>query len=186
MYRRKKTTLFICTPDDILPFTFLTRVLFALLQLLVAGLVILLVDELVQKGYGLGSAISLFIAANTCQNILWKTLSPMTVNTGYGTKFEGAIIALIHLLSTRNDKVGALREAFYRQNLPNCMNVLATIAVFALAVYLQVKKIQFYSGITRGRVLNGELYAQRLQKLIYMHLFTDCFVKISFQSSQQI
>ena len=27
--------------------------------------------------------------------------------------------------------------------------------------------IQIYSGITRGRVLSGELYAQRLQKLIY-------------------
>ena len=27
--------------------------------------------------------------------------------------------------------------------------------------------IQLYSGITRGRVLNGALYAQRFQKLIY-------------------
>ena len=42
--------------------------------------------------------------------------------------------------------------------------------------------IQFCSGITRGRVLNGKLYAQRLQKLIYLHLFTDCFMKISLQS----
>ena len=30
--------------------------------------------------------------------------------------------------------------------------------------------IQICSEITRGRVLNGELYAQRLQKLIYLHL----------------
>ena len=29
------------------------------------------------------------------------------------------------------------------------------------------------SGITRGRLLNAELYAQRFQKLIYLHLFTD-------------
>ena len=39
--------------------------------------------------------------------------------------------------------------------------------------------IQMCSGITCGRVLNGELYAQRFQKLIYLHLFTDCFMKIS-------
>ena len=39
------------------------------------------------------------------------------------------------------------------------------------------------SGITRGRMLNGELYAQRLQKLIYLHLPTDCFMKISLQST---
>ena len=30
--------------------------------------------------------------------------------------------------------------------------------------------IQICSGITRDRVLNGELYAPRLQKLIYLHL----------------
>ena len=30
--------------------------------------------------------------------------------------------------------------------------------------------IQVCSGITGGRVLNGELYAQGLQKLIYLHL----------------
>ena len=42
------------------------------------------------------------------------------------------------------------------------------------------------SGITRGRELNGELYAQRLQKLIYLHLFPDCFMEIFLQSSEQI
>ena len=46
--------------------------------------------------------------------------------------------------------------------------------------------IQLCSGITRGTVLNGELYAQRLQKLIYLHLFTDCFMKVSLQSSEHI
>ena len=39
--------------------------------------------------------------------------------------------------------------------------------------------VQIYVGITPGRVLNGECYAQRLHKLIYLHLFTDCFMKIS-------
>ena len=31
-----------------------------------------------------------------------------------------------------------------------------------------------HSGFTRGRVLNGELYAQIFQMLIYLHLFIDC------------
>ena len=35
-------------------------------------------------------------------------------------------------------------------------------------------------------MLNGELYAQRFQKIIYLHLFTDCFMKISLQSSEPI
>ena len=46
--------------------------------------------------------------------------------------------------------------------------------------------IQICSGITSGRMLNGELYAQRLQKLIsYLHLLTGCFMKNSRQSSAQ-
>lgn len=57
---------------------------------------------------------------------------------GRGTEFEGAVIALFHLLATRQDKVRALREAFYRQNLPNLMNLLATILVFAIVIYFQV------------------------------------------------
>lgn len=89
------------------------------------------------SGYGLGSGISLFIATNICETIVWKAFSPATVNTGRGTEFEGAVIALFHLLATRQDKVRGLREAFYRQNLPNLMNLLATVLVFAIVIYFQ-------------------------------------------------
>ncbi|TMS39192.1 hypothetical protein L596_005757 [Steinernema carpocapsae] len=106
-------------------------------QLVFAGLIVLLLDELLQKGYGLGSGISLFIATNICETIVWKAFSPTTVNSGRGTEFEGAVIALFHLLATRSDKVRALREAFYRQNLPNLMNLMATIFVFAVVIYFQ-------------------------------------------------
>lgn len=50
-----------------------------------AGLIVLLLDELLQKGYGLGSGISLFIATNICETIVWKAFSPTTINTGRGT-----------------------------------------------------------------------------------------------------
>lgn len=103
-----------------------------------AGLVVLLLDELLQKGYGLGSGISLFIATNICETIVWKCFSPATINTGRGTEFEGAVIALFHLLATRSDKIRGLREAFYRQNLPNLLNLFATIFVFAVVIYFQV------------------------------------------------
>jgi protein transport protein SEC61 subunit alpha len=111
--------------------------LLIIIQLFVAGLIVLLLDELLQKGYGLGSGISLFIATNICETIIWKAFSPATVNTGRGTEFEGAVIALFHLLTTRQDKIRALREAFYRQNLPNLMNLLATVLVFAIVIYFQ-------------------------------------------------
>jgi len=106
-------------------------------QLFFAGIIVIILDELLQKGYGLGSGISLFIATNICENIIWKAFSPTTINTGRGTEFEGAIIALFHLLITRTDKVRALKEAFYRQNLPNCFNLMATVLVFMIVIYFQ-------------------------------------------------
>lgn len=106
-------------------------------QLFFAGLIVLVLDELLQKGYGLGSGISLFIATNICETIIWKAFSPTTINTGRGTEFEGAIIALFHLLITRSDKFRAIREALYRQNLPNITNLLATVFVFVVVIYFQ-------------------------------------------------
>merc|ERR1712231_16542 len=111
--------------------------LLIILQLFVAGIIVIVLDELLQKGYGLGSGISLFIATNICETIVWKAFSPATINTGRGTEFEGAVIALFHLLVTRSDKLRALREAFYRQNLPNIMNLMATVLVFAVVIYFQ-------------------------------------------------
>lgn len=116
--------------------------LLLILQLVAASLIVMLLDELLTKGYGLGSGISLFIATNICENIIWKAFSPTTINTGRGPEFEGAIIALFHLLFTWNDKSRALKEAFYRERLPNVMNLLATVAVFAAVIYLQGFRIE--------------------------------------------
>ena len=67
-----------------------------------------------------------------------KDLVVMSAMLFSGTEFEGAIIALFHLLATRTDKVRGLREAFYRQNLPNLTNLIATIFVFGIVIYFQV------------------------------------------------
>ncbi|KAJ6840227.1 protein transport protein Sec61 subunit alpha-like [Iris pallida] len=106
-----------------------------ILQLFFAGIIVICLDELLQKGYGLGSGISLFIAINICENIIWKAFSPTTINSGRGAEFEGAVIASFHLLITRTDKVRALCEAFYRQNLPNMTNLFATVLVFLIVIY---------------------------------------------------
>ena len=82
-----------------------------ILQLFIAGIIVICLDELLTKGYGLGSGISLFIATNQCESIIWKAFSPTTVNTGRGAEFEGAVIALFHLLITRGDKARSRRHS---------------------------------------------------------------------------
>ncbi|GMI07855.1 hypothetical protein TrLO_g11591 [Triparma laevis f. longispina] len=111
--------------------------LLIIVQLIFAGLIVIILDELLQKGYGLGSGISLFIATNICENIIWKAFSPTTINTGKGTEFEGAVIAFFHLMITRNNKASAFWEALYRQNLPNLTNLAATLLIFTVVIYFQ-------------------------------------------------
>ncbi|KAG5510469.1 hypothetical protein GH5_06669 [Leishmania sp. Ghana 2012 LV757] len=107
------------------------------LQLMAATMICMLLDELLQKGWGIGSGVSLFIATNVCDTVIWKSFSPSTINTGRGAEFEGAVIAFFHLLVSRTDKVRALREAFYRPQLPNLTNIFATAVVFVVVVFFQ-------------------------------------------------
>lgn len=110
-------------------------------QLFLGGVIVLLLDEVLQKGYGLGSGINLFVATNVCENVAWAAFSPTTIMTGRGTEFEGAVIAFFHLIITRKNKIQALKEALYRQNLPNLTNLLATVLIFLIVVYFQGWKV---------------------------------------------
>jgi len=109
-----------------------------IIQLTFAGVIVMMLDEVLSKGYGFGnSGISLFIAVNICESILWRAFSPISVQTEQGTEYEGAIIALFHLLITRPNKIGALQQAFYRSGFPNINNLLATVLVFLIVIYFQ-------------------------------------------------
>jgi len=122
-----------------------------IMQLFIAGLIVIILDELLQKGYGLGSGISLFIATNICESIVWKAFSPTTMNTGKGTEFEGAVIALFHLVFTRSEKIMALKEAFYRQNAPNITSLFATVLVFFVVIYFQGFRVDLAVKYTKIR-----------------------------------
>merc|ERR1719235_2443357 len=126
-----------------------------ILQLCCAGVIVIILDELLQKGYGLGSGISLFIATNICENIVWKAFSPTTMNTGKGTEFEGAIIALFHLLFTRSGKVMALKEAFYRQHAPNITSLFATVLVFFVVIFFQGFRVDVPVKNSKARAQTG-------------------------------
>jgi protein transport protein SEC61 subunit alpha len=105
-----------------------------------AGIVVILLDELLQKGYGIGnSGISLFIAINVCETIIWKSFSPISQKTSFGDEYEGSIIAFFHAIFTRPDKFSALSHSFYRSELPNLNNLISTILIFLVVIFFQVK-----------------------------------------------
>ncbi len=51
---------------------------------MMAGIIVILLDDMLNGGYGLGSGISLFIVANTSEVIFWSVFSPITMSSEYG------------------------------------------------------------------------------------------------------
>jgi protein transport protein SEC61 subunit alpha len=122
-------------------------------QLTSAGWVLLMLDEMLQRGYGLGSGISLFIASHVSETIVWKALSPVTINTGRGTEFEGAILAFFHLIVVRRNKFQAIGEALLRQNLPNLTSLMATVLIFMACIYMEGWRVNLTVKLQKARGL---------------------------------
>ena len=109
------------------------------LQLFSASVLVVFLDELLDKGYGLQgcSAVSLLSATNTCGKVFWQAFSPVTVNTGRGPEFEGIVLAVIHQAVVRAGNTRALVATMLRRHLPNVTNLLATCLVLLTAIYLE-------------------------------------------------
>ena len=98
-------------------------------QLISTSLIVMLLDELIQKGWGLGSGISLFIAAGVAQTILWSVFSPVAGPDGP----VGIIPFIIDSAAS-----GDLSDTFFRSGqLPSVFTFILTGGVLALLVYTQ-------------------------------------------------
>ncbi len=110
------------------------RALMIVVQLVAASMLVNLLDEILQKGgYGMVSAISLFIATNVCEELLWKSFSFLKE----GPEYEGAFVALFNYLINKPNKFTAIKQAFLRERLPNLNNVVATVFVFMVVNFFQ-------------------------------------------------
>ncbi len=109
------------------------RALMIILQLLAASIIVSLLDDILSKNYGLVSAISLFIGVNVCEELMWKSFSPLFESGEY----EGALIAFFHFMITIPNKFTALKKSFYRDTMPNINNIIATVFVFMIVNYFQ-------------------------------------------------
>ncbi len=149
-------------------------------QLFLAGLVLLMLDELLQRGYGLCSGISLFIASHVTETVVWKAFSPKTINTGRGTEFVGAVIAFFHLIIVRRNKFQAISEALFRQNLPNLTSLLATCLIFALCVYMQGWRVELMIKLQKARGMEQRypvklLYTSNMPIVLHTALVSNIY-----------
>ena len=109
------------------------------LQLVSASAVVVFLEDLFDKGYGLrgSSAIALLSATSTCVKVFWQAFSPVTVNTGRGPEFEGIVLAVVYQAVARAGSARALVATLLRRHLPNAMSLLATCVVMLAAVFLE-------------------------------------------------
>src|SRR2546426_6476810 len=98
-------------------------------QLVGSSIIVMLLDELVQKGWGLGSGISLFIMAGVSQGILWSIFSPVPAQDGP----VGILPFVIHSATHGN-----LADTFFRSGqLPSIFGLIVTAIVLLILVYTQ-------------------------------------------------
>jgi len=116
-----------------------TQALVVFVQLFVASLLVLLLDELIQKGWGIGSGVSLFILAGVCQTVLWYTFSPVPfqVSTGVSAYF-GFIPYTISAFFTNTLPTILVRDFKY----PSLLTFSLTLVMLLVLVYIEGIRVE--------------------------------------------
>ena len=168
----------------------LVTTLIVFIQLLIAGIVLLLLDEMMQKGWGIGSGISLFILAGVAKGIMWDSFG-ITATMADG-KTYGAFIALGQTILGGEP----LANAFFRYDssgalttLPTMLGLIATIVVFVIVIYMEGVRVELpiahanYRGF-RGKYPIKLLYVSNLPVIFASALFANVYVFAQLLQSQ--
>jgi protein transport protein SEC61 subunit alpha len=153
-------------------------------QLFGASVVVILLDEMLQKGHGLGSGVSLFTSVAIATEVVWKTLSPSSIVVGDLKQYVGALIALPHLLFTRPDKLSALMDGlFLREGMGHCsiFAILVALAVGAATAYFLTWRIEVVVKYQKYRAQQGKypiklFYTSNLPLVMYAVVAGNIFM----------
>jgi preprotein translocase subunit SecY len=152
----------------------------------------MLLDEMLQKGWGIGSGISLFILAGVAQTLLWDSLAP-TVAVADGNSY-GAFIAIAQIIPKigspimRGDppeQIGtwSWTHLFVRPvnpTLPALLGFFTTLAVFLVVIYFEGVRVELpvsyasYRGF-RGKYPIKLLYVSNLPVIFASALFANIY-----------
>ncbi|MDG6914719.1 MAG: preprotein translocase subunit SecY [Nitrososphaerota archaeon] len=119
-----------------------TQAVVIFFQLFGASVIILLLDEMIQKGWGLGSGISLFILGGVAQTLWWDTLSPFPVTASQGSPavIFGFVPAFIAALFPGG---GGVASVFLRANqFPSLFTFVMTAAVILFITYIEGIRVE--------------------------------------------
>jgi preprotein translocase SecY subunit len=110
----------------------LTTTIIVVIQLIGASVMVFLLDQMVQKGWGIGSGISLFIMAGVALRFMLDLFSPIASPTYYGF-FPFLVNSSLH---------GDFSSLLYRGSYPGLIALVATLGVLLVIVYLEGVRIE--------------------------------------------
>ncbi len=150
-------------------------------QLMVATLIVLLMDEMLQKGWGLGSAVSLFIAAGVAQQIFWELFSPLGP---LGDElYYGVVPSLAYALSKGMGGNWSLTMSLLarRTGYPDVLGLLTMLGFVLLLTYLETMRINIpvvstRFGGTRSMIPLKFLYVSNLPIILVSALYADIHI----------
>jgi len=160
-------------------------------QLLAAGIIIILLDEMVQKGWGLGSGISLFIAGGVGLQIFQGLFAPNNILEGPNnvTSARGIVLALFYWIGEEGP-IAAFGNLFFRYNMNPAFNlnlpslsilsVIATVVVFVIVIYFESMRVEIpisyaqYKGI-RSTYPIKLLYVSNIPVILTSAVFADVY-----------
>ena len=143
------------------------------LQLFIATYFVILLDEMIQKGWGLGSGVSLFILTGVATRILWNLISPIT----YGNEPVGFIPYIVYVLSNG----GNINSIIIRSGGRDLVGLIVTIAIILLLVYLEGMKVEIPVTSPRLRSIKTKvplkfLYVTNIPVLLVGIVYSDILV----------
>ncbi|NIQ05151.1 MAG: preprotein translocase subunit SecY [Candidatus Korarchaeota archaeon] len=116
------------------------------IQLLFAGILVILLDEMVQRGYGWGSGISLFILLGTTEQIIWSSFAPVFGNDGL---YYGVVLAIFQVFTSKDRY---FREVLVRAGAPDIVSLINTVGLVIFVLYLTMMKIKIPVESSRYRM----------------------------------
>lgn len=123
-------------------------------QLFIASILVLLLDEMIQKGWGIGSGVSLFILAGVCQTVMWYTFSPFSLRasaTSTQTIIFGFIPALISSFFTNTIPSIFVRDFQY----PSLLTFTLTLVMILILIYIEGIRVELPITSTKYRGFQG-------------------------------
>ncbi|BFH73465.1 preprotein translocase subunit SecY [Sulfurisphaera javensis] len=110
-------------------------------QLIIATYIILLLDEMIQKGWGLGSGISLFILAGVTKIMFWDMFGIAAVsNQNLPVGFFPVLVS--DIVSGKNILSLIVNTSTTTPYQPDLIGLISTIALILLIIYLTNINIQ--------------------------------------------